>query len=165
MYKCVYTVSRAASTDYDDTILWLVVISVSWYEEAERSTEQKLRVLLQRYSGWRTPLHWAAWRGHSELLSTLLTSLQSSADRLKLPMVYSNTPLHTAAFYGHTESVKVILDCLTTDQQIQLMSVQSMGDMTAIQYAESTGQADTVRYWENINTEQLIWWQKNTVSW
>ena len=106
--------------------------------------QQKLHIL-QQYSGWGTPLHCAASRGHTEIISTLLISLQSSAYRLKLLMVdKSYTPLHTAAYCGHTESVKMILDCLTADQQIRIMSVQNWDRKTAIQYAESEGHTDTV---------------------
>ena len=109
------------------------------------SDEQKLHILQQRYPRCWTPLHWAAWRGHSELLSTLLLSLRSSAERLKLLMVHKWTPLHVAALYGHTESVKKILDCLTADQQIQIMTAQSGVGMTAIQGAEIRHHTDTVR--------------------
>mgnify|MGYP001798726317 CR=1 FL=1 len=110
------------------------------------SDEQKLHVLQQEYLVRKAPLHNAALRGHTEIISTLLTSLPSSANRLKLLMVDKYyTPLRLAVYFGHTESVRMILDCLTADQQIQLMPVQSSGDMTAIQYAESTGCRDTVR--------------------
>ena len=109
------------------------------------SDEEKLRILQQEYSDW-TPLTYAAVRDHTEIISTLLTSLQSSANRLKPLMVDRyTTPLHLAAFSGHTESVKVILDCLTADQQIQIMSVQDWEDETAIQYAENYRPSDTVR--------------------
>ena len=110
------------------------------------SDEQKLHILRQMYLGLRTTLYFAAGRGHTEIISTLLTSLQSSADRLKLLMVSKHsTPLHAAALYGHTESVKMILDCLTADQQIQIMSVQDYWGETAIQWAENWGHTDTVR--------------------
>ena len=110
------------------------------------SDENKLHILQQRHSIWGTALHCAALRDHTEIISTLLTSLPSSANRLKLLMVDKYyTPLRLAVNFGHTESVRMILDCLTADQQIQLMPVQSSGDMTAIQYAESTGRTDTVR--------------------
>ena len=110
------------------------------------SDQQKLHILQQKYSDW-TPLECAAYWGHTEIIHTLLVSLQSSADRLKLLMVYRfYTPLHVAAICGHTESVKMILDCLTADQQIQIMSVQSdwKGE-TAIQLADRRGRTDTVR--------------------
>ena len=107
------------------------------------SDQQKSHILQQKYNFWR-PLEYTACRGHTEIISTLLTSLQSSAYRLKLLMVYKNTPLHAAAHWGNTESVKMILDCLTADQQIQIMSVQCKGK-TAIQKAESRGRTDTVR--------------------
>ena len=108
------------------------------------SDQQKLHLLQQKYSPWETPLHWAALRGHTEIISTLLTSLQSSAYRLKLMMVGKRTPLHYAAHWGNTDSVKTILDCLTADEHTQIMSVQWNGK-TAIQYAERMGRTDTVR--------------------
>ena len=109
------------------------------------SDQQKLHILQQvYYSDWVTPLHQAAWRDHTEIISTLLTSLQSSEDRLKLLMVTKYTPLHTAAIYSHTKSVKMILDCLTADQQTQLMFVQAYGE-TALQHAQRKGHTDTVR--------------------
>ena len=108
------------------------------------SDQQKLLILQEEYSVW-TPLYCAASRDHTEIISTLLTSLQSSADRLKLLMVNEYiTPLHIAALRGHTESVKMILECLTADQQILFMSVQCNG-MTAIQCAQSMGRTDIVR--------------------
>ena len=109
------------------------------------SDQQKLHILQQKYSVWGTPLHWAASRDHTEIISTLLTSLQSSANRLQLLMVREWTPLHYAAYEGHTESVKMILDCLTAHQQIQLMSAQSGVGESAIQCAERRGHTDTVR--------------------
>ena len=107
------------------------------------SDQQKLHLLQQEIYPLWTPLHCAARRDHTEIISTLLTSLQSSAYRLKLLMVSKyNTPLHTAAGLGHTESVKMILDCLTDDHQLQIMSVQSAG-MTAIQIAEECSHTGT----------------------
>ena len=101
------------------------------------SDDQKLHILQQEYLVCGTPLRFAASRGHTEIINTLLTSLQSSAYRLKLLMVEKlDTPLHTAAFFGHTDSVKMILNCLTADQQIQLISVRNGASMTAIQMAD-----------------------------
>ena len=101
--------------------------------------------LQHEYSVRRTPLQCAAFRDHTEIISTLLTSLQSSAYRLKLLMVMEETPLHEAAYWGHTDSVKSILNCLAADQQIQIMSVQDLLGKTAIQTAERRGHTDTVR--------------------
>ena len=110
------------------------------------SDQQKLHILQQEYSGLHTPLYWAARRDHTEIISTLLTSLQSSAYRLKLLMVDDEyTPLHKAALWGKTESVKMILDCLAADQQIQIMSVQDCDGLTAIQWAETGICTDTER--------------------
>ena len=111
------------------------------------SDQQKLHILEHgyQYSGWTRPLHCAARGDQTYIISTLLTSLQSSADRLKLLMVDTNTPLHAATLWGHTESVKMILDCLTADQQIQLMSAQDYEGETAIQLAERYRNTDTQR--------------------
>ena len=107
--------------------------------------QQKLHILQQKYSLW-TPLHRAAMSDHTEIINTLLTSLQSSADRLKLLMVNDeDPPLHTAALHGHTESVKMILDCLTADHQIRITSIQDYGGDTAIQIADRRGRTDTAR--------------------
>ena len=109
------------------------------------SDQQKLHILQQKYSVLGTPLDYAAFRDHTEIFSTLLTSLQSSAYRLNLLMADDqDPPLHRAAWWGRTDSVNMILDCLTADQQIQIMSVQSRG-RTAIQIAESEGDTATVR--------------------
>ena len=54
-------------------------------------------------------------------------------------------PLQWAARWGHTEIVKMILDCLTADQQIQLMSAQDYEGETAIQLAERYRNTDTQR--------------------
>ena len=121
------------------------------------SDEQKLHILQQRYPRCWTPLHWAAWRGHTKILSTLLLSLRSSAERLKVLMVHKWTPLHVAALYGHSETVTMILDWLTADQQLQIMSVQ-WGGKTAIQYAETSRHTDIARVLrdraENLMTEE-----------
>ena len=108
------------------------------------SDQQKLHLLQQEYSAWGTPLNCAAFRDDTEIISTLLTSLQSSAYRLKLLTVRKHTPLHTAALFGPTESVKMILECLTAHQLIQIISVQADG-ATAIQIAESEGNTAAVR--------------------
>ena len=105
------------------------------------SNQQKIDILQTKYShDVFTPLYCAGWWGHTEILSTLLTSVES-ADRMKL-LLPQLPPLLTAAWYGHTESVKVILDCLTADHQLQVMSAQWYGG-TLIQWAEMWGKTDT----------------------
>ena len=59
-----------------------------------------------------------------------------------------HTPLRTAALTSLTDSVKMILDCLTADQQIQIMSVQDRWGNTAIQWAE--------RYRRHTDTERVL---------
>ena len=91
--------------------------------------EQKLDILQQTKSEKdRTALHVATFRDDAEMITTILSSLQSS-DRLKLVMIedyHSCTPLHVAAQRGHTESVKAMLNSLTADQQMQLLTVEDL---------------------------------------
>ena len=103
------------------------------------SDEQKLDILEQLHLYTiTTPLHCAAYRNHPGIITTLLMSLQSEYRLPQLLMDKCSTPLHTASERGNIESVKVILDCLTADQQVQLMYVQCEGE-TAIQCAERRG--------------------------
>ena len=56
----------------------------------------------------------AAFRGHTEIVTTLLTSLKEE-DRM-IVIGDCETPLHWASEEGHTETVTAILDCLTPEQ-------------------------------------------------
>ena len=104
------------------------------------SDEQKLDILEQLHLYTiTTPLHCAAYRNHPEIITTLLMSLQTENRLPQLLMDKCSTPLHTASERGNIESVKMILDCLTADQQIQLMSVQDYLGYTAIQCAKRRG--------------------------
>lgn len=99
----------------------------------------KLLILTQDYSEWSTPLKMAASRGDAKIISSLLTSIQSLTDRLKLLKIGKYfTHLHVAT---NAESVRVILYCLTADQQNEIMSVEWCGE-TALQRAESRGRTD-----------------------
>ena len=89
--------------------------------------EQKLNILQQTKDGLdMTALDEAAYRDDAEMITTILSSLQSS-DRLDLLMMRDDVmciPLHLAASEGHIESVKAILNSLTADQQMLLLTVQ-----------------------------------------
>ena len=118
--------------------------------------EQKLNIL-QQTKGWcdRTALHYAADRGDAEMITTILSSLQSS-DRLKLLMMrdfIKRTPLHTAAWRGHTESVKVILNSLTSDQQMQLLTAEDKDGEAAVETA-SGETADVLFEYKNKAKEK-----------
>ena len=103
-----------------------------------------------------TVLAEAAWRGHTELCITLLSSLPS-ADRLKLILVNKHTALHWAADGGHTETVSGILTCLTAEQQLQLLFKQDSDGNTALHYAAQEGRTETVKTMiDNLTPEQQL---------
>ena len=113
--------------------------------------EQKLNILQQtKNEDSRTALHVAAYRGDAEMITTILSSIQSS-DRLKLLMMSNyikRTPLHEAASEGHTESVKAILNSLTADQQMQLLIAECRDYKTAVEWA-SGETADVLSEYKN----------------
>ena len=98
----------------------------------------------------------AADRGHTELCVTLLSSLPS-ADRLKLILLEKFTALHWAALSCHSETVSGILNCLTADQQLQLLFKQDIIGNTALHYAALSGSTETVKtLLDNLTPEQQL---------
>ena len=55
---------------------------------------------------WCTPLHWAAFGGHTDTVKLLL---DVGADK-EVKDKNGETPLHCAAWKGHTDIVKLLLD-------------------------------------------------------
>ena len=100
-----------------------------------------------------TVLSRAAGRGHTELCVTLLSSLPP-ADRLKLILVNKRTALHLAAFHGYTETVSGILNCLTADQQLQLLFTQDSDGDTALHNAARWGRTEAVKNLLDIITPE-----------
>jgi ankyrin repeat protein len=83
-------------------------------EAAENGDLIKLQTALEKGAnpntkdddGW-TPLHWAAYRGHVDVVRVLL---ERGAD----PNAKNNkgsTPLHWAAYRGHVEILELMLEC------------------------------------------------------
>ena len=103
-----------------------------------------------------TVLTRAAYRGHTELCVTLLSSLPP-ADRLKLIRVNKRTALHRAAYWGYTYTVSGILNCLTAEQQLQLLFTQDFRGDTALHKAVQFGHTETVkRQLDNLTPEQQL---------
>ena len=111
--------------------------------------EQKLNILQQTKSERHsTALHEAAYRGDAEMITTILSSLQS-VNRLKLLMMKNylkHTPLHLAALRGHTESVKAILNSLTADQWMQLLTEEGKFGVTSFQLASGETSKSLLRH-------------------
>ena len=109
------------------------------------SYEQRIAILQlhDRSSGEWTPVKKAAFRGHTEILTALLTSLEEE-DRM-IVIGDCETPLHWASEEGHTETVTAILDCLTPEQQLKLFSTRDNCGGTAILWASQRGHTETVQ--------------------
>ena len=103
---------------------------------------QKLNILQQTKDGWdRTALHEAAYRDDAEMITTILSSLQSS-DRLRLVVMKNgddSTPLHEAASKGHRESVDAILNLLSEGQLKQLLTEEGINGKTALGVSSMSG--------------------------
>ena len=103
-----------------------------------------------------TVLTRAGERGHTELCVTLLLSIPL-ADRLKLILVNKRTALQAAASRGYPETISGILNCLTADQQLNLLFTQNIGGDTALLDAALNGHTEIVKnLLDNLTPEQQL---------
>ena len=89
----------------------------------------RLEVIMRQY-GERTPLHWATRQNHYNMIRIMLESLPH-VDRLTLLKVRKWTPLHDAARWNNAEAVRAIMDCLTPEQQGELLNMPDEDGETA----------------------------------
>ena len=136
-------------------MLWLKGMMRDYVKESEYQDMEELRELLskvtdeQKLNILQQTLHKAVHRDDVEMVTTILSSLQSS-NRLKFLLMgddYKCTPLHRAAEGSHTESVKAILNSLTEDQQLRLLTEERYGK-TAVEMA-SGETADVLSEYKN----------------
>ena len=98
----------------------------------------------------------ARQRRNTEVCVTLLSSL-TPAGRLKLILVNKFTALHQASYEGHTDTVSGILNCLTAEQQLQLVFTQDSDGNTALHDAAQGGSTETVKILlDNLTPEQQL---------
>lgn len=103
---------------------------------------QRITILQQEYIPSKTALWWAASRDDTEIITTLIRSIQP-VNRLNLLLNDRWAPLHVAAGLGHTQSVKRILDCLTSEQKFELLIVQN-NEETVIHEAAKHGHTNVI---------------------
>ena len=90
------------------------------------------------------PLYRAAQRGHTEIITIILSSLPQH-QRIDVLIVDCYTPLHYAACRSKSVSVEAILTQLTPDQQLQILSVRNKNGRTPAGWASLGGQKKTER--------------------
>ncbi|MFC2155084.1 ankyrin repeat domain-containing protein [Acidobacteriota bacterium] len=91
----------------------VVIFAGDIHEAAKRGDLVKVKTLLQKDptllnakgENQKTPLHWAAEAGHTEIAEFLV----SKGAEINILNVISETPLHYAAVYGHKEIVELLL--------------------------------------------------------
>ena len=98
----------------------------------------------------------AAPLGKTELCVTLLSVLPQ-ADKLKLIPFDELRAFHFAALWRYTETISGILNCLTAEQQLQLLFTQDSDGDTALHDAARMGHTETVKtLLDNLTPEQQL---------
>lgn len=86
-----------------------------------------------------TPLHRAAWCGHTDIIDAILSSLITQ-ERKDLLMSMDHGILHFNAMFSHVESVEAIMVHLTAEEKLHMISKRTASDgLTAIGWALSKG--------------------------
>lgn len=91
-------------------------------------------------TGW-TPLHYAASKGHLELISLLL----ENHAYIDAPSPNGTTPLMMAAMYGTGEAVKLLLE------EGADASLKNQAGMNALQFAENGSRPDAIELLGSMN--------------
>ena len=109
-----------------------------------------LQLLSIKNNCGETLLHWAAFKGHTEIVNKILSAFGDDRERLlqllSIQDNNGNTPLHTAAIKDHTEIVNKILSAFENDMAsiMQLLSIKSnLGD-TPLHVAAINGHTEIV---------------------
>lgn len=140
--------SYESSSDLLDQVLnFYTIDSLSDYRIDMSNLKQLLRDaahddrvrILKKYDS----MNRAAMVGHTDILETILTSVQPN-ERLDVLMVHNYTPLHYAAASGNLGCVETILSHLTADQQLVLMTATDRSGKTSSHWAEERGHESTV---------------------
>jgi ankyrin repeat protein len=91
---------------------------------------QDLNLLSEKDETGRTPMHWAAGRGRTALLSLFLDIYHADVDVLSDK---GETPLHLAASQGYPECVKILLE------HRAYVNARSNNNSTALHFAAWNG--------------------------
>ncbi|HQU09731.1 MAG TPA: ankyrin repeat domain-containing protein, partial [Opitutales bacterium] len=101
---------------------------------------QKFNVLTPRSSASnQTPLHLAAYKGHTEAIAALLNAMPNDETRIQALSIQNTsgeTPLHLAVYNSHTEAIAALLNALPNDEtRIQALSIQNTSGETPLHSA------------------------------
>jgi hypothetical protein len=97
--------------------------------------EHTPEVVFRKDNENRTPLHYAAYQGHTELVKLLL----AKGAEVNAKDNAGRTPLHSAAGRGHTGSVELLL---ANGAEV---NAKASGDLTTLHYAAAFGRVDAVK--------------------
>ena len=90
-------------------------------------SDKKYNVLKIQNVDGRTPLHWAAYRGHSSIITYLLTDLpkQQKYNILKIQDRCGDTALHCAASENSVEAYRVIVASKPYHLLLELLNIKN----------------------------------------
>ena len=101
-----------------------------------------------------TALHEAAERGHNKVISTILSSFQSST-KLHPLLIEKNTPLHVAVSKCNLEPVMTILDSLPISQQIRLLTAERNDGQTPLGIASARIKTELWKHITTVDQQEL----------
>jgi FOG: Ankyrin repeat len=106
-----------------------------------------LALVNQKDSVGFTPLHWATWNRHPEIVRILIDAVPEDARLALLNQqdIIGSTTLHMAAFNSHIEIVRILLDAVPETARLDLVNKQNNSGETTLHYAARYGHAEITR--------------------
>ncbi|KAF6035814.1 hypothetical protein EB796_005881 [Bugula neritina] len=115
-------------------------------------------------------IHWAAERGYTDTIKSLLDSVsveqkvellkiqnddvEQKVELFKIQDVSDSTAIHSAALGGHTDIIKCLLDGVSVDQKVELFKATNR---VAIHCAAHGGHTDIIKFLlDGVSVDQKI---------